>query len=105
MELDKQTIKKIIGLISFAILLSWGLKNTEFIKSLIALALGLLQPFLIGGVIAFVVNVPMRLWKTPVSSNPTRSALPHRLLPNRLAKGVLFLPNRLSGTVLNVRSA
>ena len=35
MELDKQTIKKIIGLISFAILLSWGLKNTEFIKSLI----------------------------------------------------------------------
>ena len=33
MELDKQTIKKIIGLISFAILLSWGLKNTEFIKS------------------------------------------------------------------------
>ncbi len=60
MELDKQTIKKIIGLISFAILLSWGLKNTEFIKRLIALALGLLQPFLIGGVIAFVVNVPMR---------------------------------------------
>ena len=54
MELDKQTIKKIIGLISFAILLSWGLKNTEFIKRLIALALGLLQPFLIGGVIAFV---------------------------------------------------
>ena len=75
MELDKQTIKKIIGLISFAILLSWGLKNTEFIKSLIALALGLLQPFLIGGVIAFVVNVPMRALENACFIKPYQKRL------------------------------
>lgn len=75
MELDKQTIKKIIGLISFAILLSWGLKNTEFIKSLIALALGLLQPFLIGGVIAFVVNVPMRALENTCFIKPYQKRL------------------------------
>ncbi len=33
MELDKQTIKKIIGLISFAILLSWGLKTQNLSKA------------------------------------------------------------------------
>lgn len=75
MELDKHTIKKIIGLISFAILLSWGLKNTEFIKSLIALALGLLQPFLIGGVIAFVVNVPMRALENTCFIKPYQKRL------------------------------
>ena len=75
MELDKQTIKKIIGLISFAILLSWGLKNTEFIKRLIALALGLLQPFLIGGVIAFVVNVPMRALENACFIKPYQKRL------------------------------
>ena len=105
MELDKQTIKKIIGLISFAILLSWRLKNTEFIKSLIALALGLLQPFLIGGVIALWSTSDAGFFGNACFIKPYQKRLPHRLLPNRLAKGVLFLPNRLSGTVLNVRSA
>ena len=83
MELDKQTIKKIIGLISFAILLSWGLKNTEFIKRLIALALGLLQPFLIGGVIAFVVNVPMRALENACFIKPYQK----RLAAQAAAKG------------------
>lgn len=87
MELDKQTIKKIIGLISFAILLSWGLKNTEFIKSLIALALGLLQPFLIGGVIAFVVNVPMRALENTCFIKPYQKRLAAQAAAKPAGKG------------------
>lgn len=87
MELDKQTIKKIIGLISFAILLSWGLKNTEFIKSLIALALGLLQPFLIGGVIAFVVNVPMRALENTCFIKPYQKLLAAQAAAKPTGKG------------------
>lgn len=87
MELDKQTIKKIIGLISFAILLSWGLKNTEFIKSLIALALGLLQPFLIGGVIAFVVNVPMRALENACFIKPYQKRLAAQAAAKPAGKG------------------
>lgn len=87
MELDKQTIKKIIGLISFAILLSWGLKNTEFIKSLIALALGLLQPFLIGGVIAFVVNVPMRALENTCFIKPYQKRLAAQAAAKPTGKG------------------
>lgn len=87
MELDKQTIKKIIGLISFAILLSWGLKNTEFIKRLIALALGLLQPFLIGGVIAFVVNVPMRALENACFIKPYQKRLAAQASAKPAGKG------------------
>lgn len=87
MELDKQTIKKIIGLISFAILLSWGLKNTEFIKSLIALALGLLQPFLVGGVIAFVVNVPMRALENTCFIKPYKKRLAAQAAAKPAGKG------------------
>lgn len=87
MELDKQTIKKIIGLISFAILLSWGLKNTEFIKRLIALALGLLQPFLIGGVIAFVVNVPMRALENACFIKPYQKRLAAQAAAKPAGKG------------------
>jgi len=104
MELDKHTIKKIIGLISFAILLSWGLKNTEFIKSLIALALGLLQPFLIGGVIAFVVNVPMRALENACFIKPYQKR--HRQLPSRQAKEQPKHPTKfLSGTAPSDHSA
>ena len=88
MELDKQTIKKIIGLISFAILLSWGLKNTEFIKRLIALALGLLQPFLIGGVIAFVVNVPMRALENTCFIKPYQKRLAAQAAAKPAGKGI-----------------
>ncbi len=87
MELDKQTIKKIIGLISFAILLSWGLKNTEFIKRRIALALGLLQPFLIGGVIAFVVNVPMRALENACFIKPYQKRLAAQAAAKPAGKG------------------
>lgn len=95
MELDKQTIKKIIGLISFVILLSWGLKNTEFIKSLIALALGLLQPFLIGGVIAFVVNVPMRALENTCFIKPYQKRLAAQAAAKPTGKGAAKAPDKV----------
>lgn len=95
MELDKQTIKKIIGLISFAILLSWGLKNTEFIKRLIALALGLLQPFLIGGVIAFVVNVPMRALENACFIKPYQKRLAAQAAAKPAGKGAAKAPDKV----------
>ena len=60
MQLDKENIKKIVGIVSFAILLNWGLKNTDFLGRLLGLLVGLILPFLIGGALAFIINVPMR---------------------------------------------
>ena len=45
MELNKENIKKIIGIVTFAILLSWGLKNTEILGTLFRLTVGLICRF------------------------------------------------------------
>ena len=70
MQLDKENIKKIVGIVSFAILLNWGLKNTEFIGKLVGLAIGLVLPFLIGGSLAFIINVPMRFLERKLFDEP-----------------------------------
>lgn len=70
MQLDKENIKKIVGIVSFAILLNWGLKNTEFIGKLMGLAIGLVLPFLIGASLAFIINVPMRFLERKLFDEP-----------------------------------
>lgn len=70
MQLDKENIKKIVGIVSFAILLNWGLKNTEFIGKLVGLAIGLVLPFLIGGSLASIINVPMRFLERKLFDEP-----------------------------------
>ena len=70
MQLDKENIKKIVGIVSFAVLLNWGLKNTEFIGKLMGLAIGLVLPFLIGGSLASIINVPMRFLERKLFDEP-----------------------------------
>mgnify|MGYP000168817165 len=45
MQLDQETGKKIVGIVSFAVLLNWGLKNAEFVGKLLKLGIGLILPF------------------------------------------------------------
>lgn len=63
MDLNRDTIKKIMGLIAFAILLYVGLQNTRMVASALRYLAGLTAPFLIGGCIAFILNVPMRFFE------------------------------------------
>lgn len=64
MELDKKTIQKILrniflGVIA-CIVVYWLLHDTERAKKLYNLIMGILSPFIIGSVLAFIMNVPMR---------------------------------------------
>ena len=63
-------MKKIMGLIAFAILLFVGLQNTRMFSAALRYLAGLTAPFLIGGCIAFVLNVPMRFFETRLFGNP-----------------------------------
>ena len=60
MELNRKNVKTLLGIIAFAVLLNWGLHNTDQAMRIFQLALGLLLPFLVGGAIAFILNTPMR---------------------------------------------
>lgn len=66
MNLNRDTIKKIMGLIAFAILLYVGLQNTKMVSSALRYLAGLTAPFLIGGCIAFILNVPMRFFEKKI---------------------------------------
>ena len=60
MELNKQNIKKILGIIAAAIIMYVGLQNSSSVINLFYSFFSLLAPFIVGICIAFVLNVPMR---------------------------------------------
>lgn len=60
MDLNKNNIKKILGIITFTILLLIGVQRLGFIVLFIGAVLKLVFPFILGSGIAFILNVPMR---------------------------------------------
>ena len=59
MELNKENMKKIRWLITFAVILYVGVQNLDVVLKYVNVLWGLLLPFAIGGALAFVLNVPM----------------------------------------------
>ena len=60
MKLDKSTVLKITGILTFCILLYCALQNTAAVIGGIGTVMSYLNPFIVGGAIAFIINVPMR---------------------------------------------
>ena len=60
MEISKETKKHLMQIIAFAILLYCGIEHFSVVVAAFRFVLGILMPFLIGGAIAFVLNVPMK---------------------------------------------
>lgn len=60
MNLDKKSIAKICGILAFAILLYSALQNWSGVKACASTVMSYLMPFISGGAIAFIINVPMR---------------------------------------------
>ncbi|NLK28159.1 MAG: AI-2E family transporter [Clostridiales bacterium] len=68
MELNKNNMKKILWIITFAILLFVGVQNLYIIFRFVSYLFGLAFPFLLGGGIAFILNVPMSSFENKVFS-------------------------------------
>ncbi len=60
MELSKETKKHLMQVIAFAILLYCGIEHFDVVIAAVRFVLGISMPFLLGGAIAFIVNVPMK---------------------------------------------
>jgi predicted PurR-regulated permease PerM len=58
--LSDRTYKRIVLLVIGAIFLCWGIFNYHLLIKLIKLIYGLVFPFILGGAIAFILNLPMR---------------------------------------------
>lgn len=59
MELNRENIRKIRGLILFTIVVLIGLWKYEILLNILRFILNMVFPFLLGAAIAFIVNVPM----------------------------------------------
>ena len=57
--LDRDTIRKIQKLIVFTLLILVGLWRFDVVVDAARFILHILSPFLLGGAIAFILNVPM----------------------------------------------
>ena len=73
MELSKKTMKQIMLLIAFAVLLLVGVQRLDVVAGALKLGWGILAPLFVGAALAFVLNVPM-------------SALERRLFPRRAGR-------------------
>lgn len=71
MELSRKTMKRLMLLVTFTLLLYWALTHTERFARLVGGFLSLLTPFLLGLCIAYVVNLLLRalegLWEKSAS--------------------------------------
>lgn len=59
-KISKDTMKKVVCLITFAVVLYVGMRNMHTVLKYVRLIWQLLFPFVLGGAIAFVLNVPMK---------------------------------------------
>ena len=76
MQLDKENIRKLRGLIVFTLVILVGLLKLNVVLDGIGFILHILSPFISGGAIAFVLSVPMnRIQKKLFDKVPEGSTL------------------------------
>jgi len=64
--MEKSTVKTIMKLIVATVFLCFALANLSAILGILRNLAGLLSPFLIGGCIAFILNVLLKVWEEKV---------------------------------------
>lgn len=64
LEINKKTLLRIFLYVCGCILLYWLLHETERVQSFFGTVSGVVAPFVFGGVLAFILNVPMRAIET-----------------------------------------
>lgn len=63
MDLSRENMKKIAYLITFAVLLYLGVQHIGLVLGLLGQLMSLVSPFILGGAIAFVLNLPMSFFE------------------------------------------
>lgn len=85
MNLDKDTIRKIRGLIVFTVVVLMAIWKYEVFFELLGYGFNIILPFLIGGAIAFVLNVPMHFIEEKLFGS---KKMKNRKVAQRLARPV-----------------
>ncbi len=95
-KIDKKTLKRIIFGVVGCIVLYWILSDFAKLRSVADVIYGILSPFIVGAVLAFIVNVPMRAferWMKGIKNDKLRRGL-------ALACGYVLIVLILAGVLL-----
>lgn len=88
MDLNKQNVKKILGIITFTLVLLGLLLNLEAVKTQLMFLWGIIFPFALGGAIAFILNIPM----TAIERQAKRMKFKEKLIrPVSMMLSILFV--------------
>lgn len=87
MEISRTTMKKLLLLVTFAILLFTGIQHLNIVLTVLGFAGSVVSPLLIGCAVAFVLNVPMRFFETKLFSNSRK----RRKVSPGMARGISLL--------------
>lgn len=88
MNLDRENIKKIRGLIVFTILILVALQNYLVLWQMVRFLGNVILPFVLGGAIAFILNVPMHFIETKLFEKPKKQK---KKWADKFARPVSFL--------------
>lgn len=78
MELNWQNMKKIMFIVAFGIILYIALQNLGFLYVTFDNILKILTPFILGGCIAFVVNIPMKFFEKLLLSKKEKKQIKNK---------------------------
>ena len=66
---NKISLKKLIVIVLIAILFHWMINNFTIVGNIISTIVGILSPFILGGVLAFIINIPMTFFERKLFNN------------------------------------
>ncbi len=88
MNLNKENVKKILGIITFTLVLLAMLLNLKAVQTQLMFFWGILFPFVLGGVFAFILNIPM----TAIEKQAQRMKIKDKIArPLSMVLSVLFV--------------
>ena len=88
MELNKENVKKILGIITFTLILLALLMNLGAVKTQLVFFWGILFPFVLGGAIAFILNIPM----TAIEKQARKMKIKEKIVrPFSMVLAILFV--------------
>lgn len=91
MDLNKRTLKKIRGLILFTIFVLVALWNFELVFDGIQFLWRVILPFVVGGVIAFIVNIPMTFFEKKIFGKARKKKGNKRQWIDKLARPISLI--------------
>ena len=78
--INNNNANRILKLVILAILFYWALHNWAVLVQGLSLILAVLSPFLLGGLLAFVINVPMRWFEKKLQARTHKITALNRAL-------------------------